>query len=193
MNSDYEAIVIGVSAGGLEALRIILPSLPKNFHLPIIVVQHMHPYSANFLVNYLDEKCQLTVKEVDEKEYIKAGKIYIAPPNYHIMVEEDRSFSLSITEPINHARPSIDVLFETAADAYGSKLIGIILTGGNSDGSQGLKKIKEKGGLTIVQDPETAEVDFMPRAAIATTKVDHVLPLKEIGPFLMSIEPVEHF
>ena len=112
------------------------------------------------------------------------NKIYIAPPNYHLLVEADRTFSLSIDEPVNYARPSIDVLFETAADVYKTNLIGVILTGANTDGSHGLKRIKETGGLSVVQDPSTAEADTMPRAAIAAVDVDYVLPLEEIGKVL---------
>ena len=184
---NYEAIVIGVSAGGMKALDTILPHLPADFALGIIVVQHLHPSAEDALVRRLDKSCELAVKQADEKESVAPGVIYIAPPDYHLMVEEDRTFSLSLDEPVKYARPSIDVLFETAADAYGSRLVGIVLTGANTDGSHGLKRIKESGGLTVVQDPSTAEIETMPRAAIAATKVDHILPLEEIGPFLVSL------
>ena len=181
---EYEAIVMGVSAGGMEALSTILPDLPADFAFPLIVVQHQHPTSDDFLVHYLNERCNLKVKQADGKENILPGVIYIAPPDYHLMVEEDRTFSLSVDEPVNYARPSIDVLFKTAVDAYGARLVGVILTGTSSDGSLGLKRIKESGGLAMVQDPETAEVDIMPKAAVDATEVDYVLPLEEIGPFL---------
>ena len=180
----YEAIVIGVSAGGLSALNRILPDLPSDFALAVIIVQHMHATGDNFLASYLNDKCNLKVKEVDDKESILKNKIYIAPPNYHLLVEADRTFSLSIDEPVNYARPSIDVLFETAADVYKTNLIGVILTGANTDGSHGLKRIKETGGLSVVQDPSTAEADTMPKAAIAAVDVDYVLPLEEIGKVL---------
>lgn len=149
----YEAIVIGVSAGGLSALNRILPDLPSDFTLAVIIVQHMHTTGDNFLSSYLNDKCNLNVKEVDDKESILKNTIYIAPPNYHLLVEADRTFSLSIDEPVNYARPSIDVLFETAADVYTTNLIGVILTGANTDGSHGLKRIKASGGLSVVQDP----------------------------------------
>ena len=184
---NHEAIVIGVSAGGLKALDTIFPHLPADFALGIIVVQHLHPSAEDSLACRLNKSCALAVKQADEKESIAPGVIYIAPPDYHLMVEEDRTFSLSLDEPVKYARPSIDVLFETAADAYGSKIVGIVLTGANTDGSHGLKRINESGGLTIVQDPATAEVETMPRAAIAATQVDHVLPLEEIGPFLVDL------
>lgn len=183
----YEAIVIGVSAGGMEALSIFLPYLPDGFALALIVVQHQYSTSDDFLARYLNERCNLEVKQADEKESIKQGVIYFASPDYHLMIEEDRTFSLTTDHPVNFARPSIDVLFETAADVYGAKLVGVVLTGANTDGSQGLKKIKELGGLAIVQDPETAEVDTMPKAAMAAAEVDHILPLEEIGPFITKL------
>ena len=181
---NFEAVVIGTSAGGVNALQVILKSLPRNFALSVIIVQHLHPNSDDYSARILNDSCKMTVKQANEKEKIEPGVVYTAPPNYHLLVEEDKTFSLSIAEREKYARPSIDILFETAADVYGAELIGIILTGANNDGSQGLKRIKEKGGLTIVQDPETAEVDSMPRDAIATTKVDYILPLEQIGPHL---------
>jgi len=180
----FEAVVIGVSAGGVEALSVILVRLPAEFFFPIIIVQHRHPSSDDFLVCLLNEKCKTKVEQADEKENIVPGIVYIAPANYHLMVEEDRTFSLSVDEHVNYTRPSIDVLFETAADVYRERLVGVVLTGANSDGSQGLRKIKELGGMTVVQDPATAEAAFMPKSAIAATKVDHIIPLEEIGPFL---------
>jgi two-component system chemotaxis response regulator CheB len=184
----YEAIVIGVSAGGMDALSTILPELPADFSLPVVIVQHQRPASDGFLTRCLNERCSLRVKQADEKEDIMPGVVYVAPADYHLMVEEDKTFSLSMDPPVNYARPSIDVLFETAADAYGSNLVGVVLTGASADGSQGLKKIKELGGLAIAQDPETAEVGIMPEAAIGVTEVDHVLPLKEVGVFLRKLE-----
>jgi len=183
----YEAIVIGVSSGGMITLNTILRHLPSDFALSIIIVQHQHPESDDFIAKFLDAKCSLTVKQADEKESILPGVIYIAPPNYHLMIEEDRTFSLTIDKRVHYARPSIDILFETAADVFGEKLVGIILTGANKDGSHGLRKIKESGGLTIVQDPDTAEVDTMPKAAIASTKIDYILPLEKIGPFICTL------
>ena len=187
MVKRYETLIIGVSAGGLKALSIIFPHLPANFPLSTIVVQHMHPTSDDFLAHHLNEACPVKVKQVDEKEPIEPGIIYIAPPNYHLLIEEDKTFSLTVDAPVNFARPSIDVLFESAADVYGRHLIGIILTGANNDGSRGLKRIKESGGLTIIQDPKTAEADAMPRAAMAAVKPDYVLSLEEIGDFLKTL------
>lgn len=183
----YEAVVLGVSAGGIEALSTILPILSQDFALPVIIVQHLHPHSDNFLTIHLNSQCQIPVKEADEKEAITAGMIYIAPPNYHLLIEDNRTFSLSTSAKVNYARPSIDVLFETAAEVYRERLIGIVLTGANNDGSQGLKKIKEFGGLVIVQEPSTAETASMPEAALKITDVDYVLSLQEIGQLLNTI------
>jgi two-component system chemotaxis response regulator CheB len=183
----YRCIAIGVSSGGMTALTTIIPTLPAWFPLPVIVVQHISPNSDNYTTRYLDRISQVTVKEVDEKEKIKPGVVYTAPPNYHVLVEEDETFSLSVENRINFARPSVDVLFESAADAFGPALIGVILTGANNDGSIGLKRIKERGGLTVVQDPENAEVDGMPASALACVDVDHILELTEIGPFLVEL------
>lgn len=188
----FEAVVIGSSAGGIQALTKVLTALPGEFPLPIIVVQHVHPHSDNYLAQILDAKCSLTVKQADEKEIITAGHVYIAPPNYHLLIEDDHSFSLSLEGPVNFSRPAIDVLFESAIDAYRNKLIGIILTGANQDGSQGIRKIKQKGGYTIVQDPATAEADAMPKAAIATTTIDKVLPLAQIGSYLLQLVNQAH-
>ncbi|MCP4693391.1 MAG: chemotaxis protein CheB [Desulfobacterales bacterium] len=183
----YKAVVIGVSAGGMKALNTILPELPRHFSLPVIVVIHRHAESDDYLERSLNERCELPVKQADEKEKIQAGSVYFAPPNYHLLVEEDHTFSLSVDQVVNFARPSIDVLFESAAYCYGARVIGVILTGANSDGSQGLKTIKEMGGLAIVQTPESAEVNAMPKAAIAAARPDHILDLQKIGGLLIEL------
>lgn len=183
----YKAVVIGVSAGGMNALGEIIPRLPESFPVPMIIVQHISPQSDNYMIKHFNSLSEITVKEADEKEAIRPGHAYFAPPNYHLLIEEDFTFSLSVENRVNYSRPSIDVLFESALDAYCSSLIGIILTGANNDGSKGLKKIKDCGGLTIVQDPKTAEVPAMPEAAIKLFKPDHILKLKEIAPFLVNM------
>jgi two-component system chemotaxis response regulator CheB len=183
----YKAIVIGSSAGGMEALGIIIGALPRKFSAPIIIAQHISPRSDNYMVKYLNDIGKLRVKEADEKEQVAQGTVYIAPPNYHLLVEREGTLSLTVEPRVNYARPSIDVLFESAADAYNDKLVGVILTGANSDGSKGLRKVKEYGGLTIVQDPKTAEVDSMPKAAISTAEVDYILPLNEISKKLIEL------
>jgi two-component system chemotaxis response regulator CheB len=185
--SPYKAIVIGSSAGGINALTKVLSVLPADFSLPIVIVQHLHPESGHHLPHILGTKSALKIKQADEKELIKKGWVYLAPPNYHLLIEEDFTFSLSLESPVNYSRPSIDVLFESAVYAYRQHLIGIILTGANHDGSLGLKKIKEMGGFTIVQDPKTAEADAMPKSAIASTQIDKILPLQDIGLYLLQL------
>ncbi len=181
---EYKAIVIGASAGGLEALRAILTSLNEEFSIPILIVQHISAHSDNYITIHFDSLCNLRVKEADEKEKIESGTVYFAPPNFHMMIEDDLTISFSVDEKVNYARPSVDVLFETAAFTYGTHLIAIVLTGANHDGASGLKKIKEFGGLTIVQDPATAESSAMPLAAIEKASPNHVFSLAEIADFL---------
>jgi two-component system, chemotaxis family, protein-glutamate methylesterase/glutaminase len=183
----YKAIVIGVSSGGLNAMKTLLPALPADFPLPVIIVQHIGPRSDGTWIGLLNNMCALRVKEADEKEKIERGNVYVAPPNYHLLVEKDETFSLTVDEKVNFARPSIDVLFESAAVAYKDRLIGIILTGANSDGTAGMKKIKENGGLTIVQDPDTAESSFMPASVITSITVDYVLAMENIINLVLNI------
>lgn len=185
MKSDtFEAVVIGVSAGGLAALAKILPQLEADFPLPILIVQHMRPDSDGFLWRHLDNLCRLSVKEAEDKEAIRPGTVYIAPPDYHLLVEPDRTLTLSADDRVNFSRPSIDVLFETAAEVYQQRLVGVILTGANNDGTHGLQTIKSYAGLAVVQSPESAESDTMPRSAIESIVVDHIVPLDRLGQFL---------
>ena len=183
----YEVIVIGGSAGSMTALVELLPGFPADFPVPLVIAVHLHPRQDNAHIERLASHCALRVKEADEKESIQAGSVYLAPPNYHLLIENDRTFSLSIDERVNYARPAIDVLFETAAQVYGSRTIGVVLTGANNDGANGLRLIKERGGLAIVQDPRTAESTFMPQAALEATSVDHMLSVPEIGKLLVKI------
>ncbi len=175
-----KAVVVGASAGGLVALKKLLPALPATFPCPVLIVQHMSPQSDNYMTRMFNNLSPLLVKEVDEKEVILPGRVYIAPPDYHLLVESDGTLSLSMEEKVNYSRPSIDVLFETAADVYGAHLMGIILTGANADGANGLFAVKRKGGLTVVQHPDDAESPAMPRAAIERVKPHKVLTLDEI-------------
>ena len=184
----YKAIVIGTSTGGMEALRSILSVLPEDFLIPVIIVQHLNIHSESYLTEYLKRFCKLKIKEVEDKEVAVSGYVYFAPPNYHILIEKDESFTLTVEERVCYARPSIDVLFETAADTFGKSLIGVILTGANKDGSYGLSKVKEQGGIAIVQEPETADADRMPKAAIEATNVDYILKLEEIGKLLIRLQ-----
>lgn len=184
----FEAIVVGVSSGGMNAMKVMFSLLPKDFNTPIIIVQHIGAHSDSQWIKLLNDKSNLPLKEADEKEKIENGKVYIAPPNYHLLIEKDRTFSLTIDERVNYSRPSIDVLFESAAEAYKNKLIGVILTGANNDGSNGIKRVKECGGLAIIQNPETAESAFMPKSAIAAIKPDYVLSLEGITELLITLD-----
>lgn len=189
----YKAIVIGASAGGLDAIKAILASLPGGIVVPIIIVLHTSPHSDNYIVKHLNEICQINVKEADEKEELFPGTAYIAPPNYHLLIEKDHTLSLTVDPKVSYARPSIDVLFESAAEVYNNDLVGIILTGANRDGSNGLRRIKELGGLAIVQEPKTAYADAMPRAAIEVSEVDFIVTLDKISSKLIELigEPNE--
>jgi two-component system chemotaxis response regulator CheB len=184
----YEAIVIGVSSGGMNVLKIISSALPIDFKIPIIIVQHVGAHSENQWIQLLNEKSNLHIKEADEKEKIEKGTIYIAPPNYHLLIEKDKTFSITIDERVNFARPSIDVLFESAAEAYRNKLIGIVLTGSNNDGTVGITRIKECGGLAIIQDPKTAESPYMPQSAIDTIEADYILSIENIVALLIELD-----
>ena len=187
----YKAIVIGGSIGGLEAVVSITSGLPRDYHLPVIIVLHRIKNQKSGLVEVIQAKCKIKVKEADEKESIRPGFVYIAPANYHLLIEEEETFSLTYSELVNYSRPSIDVLFESAAEVYKDKLIGILLTGANDDGSNGIKMISEYGGLTVVQDPKTAKCDIIPKSAIAKTKVDKILNLNEIQFFLLNLNKVD--
>lgn len=183
----YSAIVVGTSSGGMDALASLIPMLPKNFSLPIIVVQHLSPTSDDYLSQYLNELSPINVKEAHDKQKFFSGNVYIAPSNYHLLIEREGVFSLSVDDKNQWSRPSIDILFKSAADAYEEKLIGVLLTGGNADGRDGLKSIKEAGGLIIAQDPSQAATPYMPQEAINSFPVDHILGLNEIGVFLSGL------
>jgi two-component system chemotaxis response regulator CheB len=170
----------------MNAMKMFFSLLPKRFAIPIIIVSHISARSDNEWIRFLNEKSSLIMKEADEKEPIESGKVYFPPANYHLLIEKNKSFSFTIDPKVNFARPSIDVLFESAADAYTDNLIGIVLTGSNSDGAKGLKRIKDLGGLTIVQDPAEAEFASMPEAAI-TMQPDYVLTIEGMVQLLTNI------
>ncbi|WP_034643683.1 chemotaxis protein CheB [Desulfovibrio inopinatus] len=181
MKEKYPAaIVLGASAGGPEAILYLLRSLPNEYPVPIFVVLHMHPNQKGNFPSYCNKYCSLKVKEAEDKEVVLPGTVYIAPPNYHLLLERDRTLALSVDARVKFSRPSIDVLFESAADVYKNELVGIILTGANDDGADGLKKIKQLGGVTIVQDPATAAFASMPKAAINIAQPDCISSLDEI-------------
>ncbi len=184
----FNCVTIGVSAGGMSALMILFKDFRSDFPVPIVVVQHEKADSGDILAGLLNAKTELRVKTAEEKEELKGGFVYICPANYHILIEENKTISLSVEAHVNFARPSIDVLFETAAMAYGSELIGVVLTGASSDGAKGLVQIMNYGGYSIVQDPETAYSRYMPDAAIAACgKPDKILSLEDIPARLLNL------
>ena len=181
----YRLVVIGVSAGGLFALRTIMAGLPADFDLPVVVVQH-RSRDSELLCELLQECAQLEVSEANDKEPILPGHVYVGPPDYHLLVEPGY-FVLSTDEPVRFSRPSVDVMFLSAADAYSPDVVGVVLTGANGDGSRGLRSIVDRGGYAVVQDPATAEVAVMPQLALKAVPTARVLPLEEIAPHLASI------
>ena len=185
--NSFKAVIIGVSAGGLSVLSHLLGALPGQYPLPIAIVQHRMNEPGNTLESILQEKTKLTVKQADEKEPLRAGHVYIGPPGYHLLIEQDGTFSLSSDQRVNFSIPSIDVLFESAADVYRHSLIAILMTGANADGAAGLLKIKKSGGVTIAQDPAEAEYPVMPQSAINMGAAAHTLKLNEICDFLIKI------
>ncbi|AKV08713.1 MULTISPECIES: chemotaxis protein CheB [Pseudomonas] len=188
--SSVEAIVIGASAGGVEALLSILSPLREGFVLPIIVVLHLPDERRSHLADVFARRVAMRVQEARDKTSIEAGTLYFAMPGYHLSVEQDRTFSLSLEDRVHYSRPAIDYLFESAADAYGPALAAVLLTGANRDGASGMARVKRRGGLTIVQDPDEAQVATMPLAALDTHQPDHVLPLRGIGRLLVELERI---
>jgi two-component system chemotaxis response regulator CheB len=181
------AIAIGASAGGVQALLRILPLLPVDFPLPVLIVVHVPPDRDNALVSLFEGRCRLTVKEAEDKEHVTPGVVYFAPSDYHLLVESDGTLALSSDEPVNHSRPAIDVLLETGADALGSGLTAIILTGANHDGALGLAAVAFKGGEAIVEDPKSADVPTMPTAALAACPSAAAMSLDQIALHLQGL------
>ena len=188
MSCKCELLVIGGSAGSLEVLLAILPFLKKGLDFAIIIVMHRKNNNDSMLTTLLASKTKWKVKEAEEKEHILAGTIYIAPSDYHLLIENDLTISLDDSEKINYSRPSIDVTFECAAGVYGSSLVCILLSGANADGVDGLKTVKSKNGMVIVQDPATAEVSFMPQQAIDRVSVDKILPIDQMAAFVNNLK-----
>ena len=183
---SFDLVVVGASWGGLQAVRWLLEGLPDDFPTPLVVAQHRSTDSSDVMVRMLQGHSSLAISEASDKDAIEHGHVYIAPPDYHLLVEPG-SLALSTDEFVHHSRPSIDVVFESAADAYADRLVGVILTGANTDGSAGLKRIRDEGGVTVVQDPATAARPEMPSAAMAAVKDAKVLPLRKIASFLAEI------
>lgn len=188
LNNSYKAVVIGGSAGSFQGVVKILSNLPKNFPLPIIMCLHRLKHVRHGFVEALSLKSVVQVTEPNDKESIKKGGIYLAPANYHMSVELGHHFALSTEEMVNNSRPAIDITLGTSAYVYKEKLIGILLSGANKDGARGMKSIKDKKGLTIVQDPTECMIETMPQAALTATKIDHILKVDQIIEFLRELE-----
>ncbi|WP_298931367.1 chemotaxis protein CheB [uncultured Ramlibacter sp.] len=188
---DAAAVAIGASAGGVEALLALLPGLPQDYPLPVVVVLHQAQDRDSVLAEVFASRMRLAVRQAADKESLAPGTVYFAPPGYHLLLEKDRSFALSCDAPVHFSRPSIDVLFDSAADALGPGLVAVLLTGANQDGAAGLAHAGSSGGLTVVQDPLQASSPDMPLAAIAARTPDFVLPLQAIRELLSSLVPLQ--
>lgn len=182
-----ECIVIGGSAGAIDALLTILPSLPKDFHLPVLIVVHLSPNERSLLPEIFAPRCKLPLKEAEDKEPIRGGTVYFAPPNYHLLVESDFTLSLSSDEPVFYSRPAIDVLFETAADAYGSSLRAILLSGASADGAAGVVSVHRVGGRSWIQNPASTESSLMPRSALEACAAARSLDVPLIARELLAL------
>jgi len=180
-------IVIGTSQGGFTALKIVLAPLPVDFPIPILVVRHQLSDSDNYVVQALSQACQLKVKFSEEGDCPKAGTVYLAPPDRHLLVDKEGCLQLSQDDPVKFSRPAIDPLFKSAARYYGSSLLAVIMTGANSDGAEGVMEVKKQNGQVLIQDPDSAEADVMPRAAMAAVTADHITWLAQIGPMLWTL------
>ncbi|SNS14303.1 two-component system, chemotaxis family, response regulator CheB [Noviherbaspirillum humi] len=181
MARDFDAVVIGASAGGVDALTQLAHALPARFGKPVMVVMHLPPGRDSLLPALMARRCPLRVKEAEDKEPLQPDTVYLAVPDYHLLVEPDRRLALSRDEPVQYSRPSIDLLFESAALAYGERLLAIVLTGANNDGSAGLQTVRRFGGTAWVQDPRQAQASLMPASAIAEAGADAVLTLEQIA------------
>lgn len=187
LNSLAKVVIIGGSAGSLEVLLQVLPALQSIESLVIVLIVHRRNSDDNFLEELIRMKSGLKVKEVEDKTPIKVGHVYVAPADYHLLIEDNFSFSLDVSEKVNYSRPSIDVGFESAADIFGTKLVAILLSGANNDGTNGLLAVKQNGGTVIVQKPETADVPYMPAYAIKNLEADYILSPTEIAEFIKGL------
>jgi len=188
LKGRVDAVVIGTSAGGIEALSVLLPALPAGLRAPVFVVLHLPRERPSLLVDIFQPKCAMPVREAQDKEPVEPGTVYFAPPDYHLLVDDGPQLALSADEPVHFSRPSIDVLFESAAEQYGDRLLGIILTGANEDGASGLAAVHGAGGRTVVQQPETAHSTLMVESAIKRSPVDLVLSLEHIADLLRVLD-----
>jgi two-component system chemotaxis response regulator CheB len=184
---EIEAVVIGASAGGIQALSVVLPALPPDLRAAVFIVLHLPRDRPSVLADIFGRKCPLPVREAQDKESVAAGTVYFAPTNYHMLVDSGPQLSLSADDPVHHSRPSVDVLFESAAEIYKERLLGIILSGANEDGASGLAAVHDAGGVTVVQQPDTAAAPHMAISALRLRPADWVLPLAEIANLLRTL------
>lgn len=187
VEAQTRAVIVGASAGAIQALSVILPGLPADYPMPVLVVVHVPSDGDSLLAPLFQAKCRMTVKEAEDKEPLAAGTIYFAPSDYHLLVEPDFTLSLSADEPVLHSRPSVDVLFDSAADAFGSGAIGVILTGANQDGAEGMAAICAAGGQALVEDPATAFAPAMPDAALARCPQAKPMSLADMATYLVEL------
>jgi two-component system chemotaxis response regulator CheB len=183
-----DAVVIGASAGGIEALSVLLPALSRGLRPPVFIVLHLPRDRPSILADIFAQKCVVPVREAEDKEMVTSGTVYFAPSDYHLLVDQGPQLALSADEPVHHSRPSVDVLFESAADIYEDRLLGIILTGANEDGASGLAAVHDAGGVTIVQRPDTARAPHMALSALKLRPADWVLTLNEIAGILQALD-----
>jgi two-component system chemotaxis response regulator CheB len=186
-NTSDRLLVIGGSAGSLQVIMSLLKAIRSGFPLPVLIVLHRNTSFESILEELFATRTDSPIKEVEEKERALPGTIYLCPADYHVLLEKDRTFSLDYSERVNYSRPSIDVAFKSAADSFGQGLIALLLSGGNGDGAEGLQYVQERGGMTAVQDPQTAEVPFMPQQAISRMKVDFIIPAKDLPDFVSGL------
>jgi two-component system chemotaxis response regulator CheB len=186
MNQD-RLLIIGGSAGSLQVIVAMLTALGKDYPMPVLVVLHRNGVFESSLEELLMIRTAQQIKEVEEKDFLRPGLVYVAPADYHVLLEQDRSFSLDYSERVNYSRPSIDVTFRSAAEVYGPGVIAVLLSGGNADGAEGMAYVKALGGYTIVQDPGTAEVPYMPQQALLRVAVDVVAPTDELPAMVRSL------
>jgi two-component system, chemotaxis family, protein-glutamate methylesterase/glutaminase len=188
LSGRVDAICIGASAGGVEALSALLPPLSAGFGLPIFIVLHLPRDRPSILADIFGRKCRIPVREAQDKELVRPGTVYFAPPDYHLLIDDGPQLALSADELVHHSRPSVDVLFESAVDVYGARLLGIVLTGANEDGAEGLAAIRDTGGITIIQQPESAQVKQMVVSALLRNPTSQVLDLPGISALLRTLD-----
>ncbi len=188
LRDTIDGVAIGTSAGGVDALSVLLPALPPTLQAAVFVVIHLPRERRSLLVDVFQPKCAVPVREAQDKDVVEPGTVYFAPPDYHLLIDRGPQLALSADDLVNFSRPSVDVLFESAADVYGDRLLGIILTGASNDGALGLDAVRRAGGRTIVQRPDTAQVPAMVESALQRGPVDYVLPLDEIAALLRTLD-----